>query len=151
MSVIVFELRGKQKWPPPKFWNFKNVCPILIWFLPEEFVVKITVKVTPNTYLYKYLFLFSSPGLKGHVTFCHHFAFVVVGAIFFSITTVQISTKLGRNVGQIVLYQICEINAHRIFKMAVRANYVFWFIQILKICLSETAMSIELILFRNYC
>ena len=45
--------------------------------------------------------------------------------IFFSETTEQISTQLGRNVKQLVLCQIFEISADQKINIAARANYVF--------------------------
>ena len=50
--------------------------------------------------------------------------------IFFSETTKQISTKLGRNVRQVVFYQICEFGADLNFNMAAMANYAFWLVQV---------------------
>ena len=44
--------------------------------------------------------------------------------IIFSITTKQISTKFGRNVREIILYQICVFCADGEFNMVARANYV---------------------------
>ena len=72
---------------------------------------------------------FSSPGPKGQVSFCHHFASVVVCIcklfIFFSETTEQIWTKLNRNVHWEVLYQIFYFGADRKSNMAARVNNVF--------------------------
>ena len=58
--------------------------------------------------------------------------------IFFSESTEQISTQLGKNVKQVVLCQICEIGANLKFNMAARANYAFWLVQVSNIFLSET-------------
>jgi hypothetical protein len=74
--------------------------------------------------------VFSSPGPKGHVSFCHHFASVIgvvckLHIFIFSETTEQIWTKLGRNVHWEVLYQICYFGADQKSNMAARANNVF--------------------------
>jgi hypothetical protein len=83
--------------------------------------------------------------------FCRHFASVIVVHvcrlhifIFFSETTEQISTKLGRNVPWEVLYQICYFGADRKSNMAAKANNVFWLVETLKIFLSETTQPMEL-------
>ena len=52
--------------------------------------------------------LFSSPGPKVQVNYCHHLAFVVCRPLssFFFETTGPIGTKLSRNVPWMVLYKI---------------------------------------------
>ena len=69
--------------------------------------------------------------------------------IFFSETTKQIWTKLGRNVHWMVIYKIFVFGADRKSNMAARAHNVFWLVEILKIFLLETTKPIELWLCRN--
>jgi hypothetical protein len=57
---------------------------------------------------------------------------------------VNISGKLGRNVHWMVLYKIFVFGADRKSNMAARVHNVFSLAEILKIFLSETTMSIEL-------
>jgi hypothetical protein len=59
-------------------------------------------------------------------------------------TTEQISTKLGRNVQWMVLYQICVFGADLKSNMAARVHNVFSLAEILKIFLLETTKPIEL-------
>jgi hypothetical protein len=80
----------------------------------------------PGMIYFIYL-LFSSPGPKVHVNYCHHLASVVCRlsfhiSSFFSETTGPIGTKLSRNVPWMVLYKVTVFRSSRIFNMAVRAN-----------------------------
>ena len=69
--------------------------------------------------------------------------------IFFSETTKQIWTKLGRNVHWMVIYKILVFGTDLKSNMAARAHNVFWLAEILKIFLLETTKPIELWLCRN--
>ena len=69
--------------------------------------------------------------------------------IFFSETTKQIWTKLGRNVHWMVIYKIFAFGTYRKSNMAARAHNVFWLVEIFKIFLLETTKPIELWLCRN--
>ena len=70
--------------------------------------------------------LFSSPGPKVQVNYCHHLSSVVCKLFtfssFFSETTGPIGTKLSRNVPWMVLYKVTVFRSSRIFNMAAKAN-----------------------------
>ena len=76
--------------------------------------------------------LFSSPGPKVQVNYCHHLAFVVCRPLssFFFETTGPIGTKLSRNVPWMVRYKFSVFRSSRIFNMAARANNMLWLAEI---------------------
>jgi hypothetical protein len=79
--------------------------------------------------------IFSSPGPKIHVNYCHYLASAVCRLLsvvcrlytfhissFFSETTGPIETKLSRNDPCMVLCKVTLFRSSRIFNMAGRAN-----------------------------
>jgi hypothetical protein len=73
---------------------------------------------------------FSSPGPKGHVSFCHHFASVVVHVckLYILSSSLKPLNRFGPNLAEMfiweVLYQICYFGADQKSNMAARANNV---------------------------
>jgi hypothetical protein len=75
--------------------------------------------------------LFSSPGPKVHLNYCHHLASVVCQLFTFQASSpkplLPIGTKLSRNVPWIVVYKVSVFRSSRIFNMAARANNMLKF------------------------
>ena len=104
--------------------------------------------------------VFSSPGPKVQVNYCHHLASVVcrlssvvcrLSSVVCRLSSVNFShfklllrnhwsigTKLSRNVPWMVLYKITVFRSSRIFNMTARANNMLWLAEISKIFFSET-------------
>ena len=99
--------------------------------------------------------LFSSPGLKGHVNFCHHFASVVVrrrpsssssSSVVVNFSTFQSSplkplSRMKPNLAGMLLgwssTKFVFFRADRNLNMAARANNAFWLAEIWKIFSSK--------------
>jgi len=87
------------------------------------------------------MFLFiSSPGPKDHVSYSHHLVPVVVASssltIFFSETTRQNGTKLGRNVHQHEYRKVCDCGSDLKFKI------LHFYLSILKHLFSQKALDL---------
>jgi hypothetical protein len=92
------------------------------------------------------VYLFSSPGPKVQVNYCHHLASVVCrpSSVNFSHFKLLLRNhwanwnQISRNVPWMVLYKVTVFRSSRIFNMAARANNMLWLAEISKIFFSET-------------